>query len=310
MIQYLELLQKVLDNGIDGNDRTGVGTRSIFGEQLRFDLTKGFPAVTTKKLAWKSMASELLWFIEGSDDERRLAEIQFGTRNENKKTIWTANAQSDYWKPKAKFNGDVGKIYGVNWRKWERPAFFNASGIPENNDSTYIWSQNRSSYGLWEFPPAIDQLSNLLDGLKTDPTSRRHVLTAWNPANLDNVALPPCHMTTQFYVRNNEISCMMFQRSCDLFLGLPYNIASYALLTHMIAQVCGFIPKELIICIGDAHLYFSHFDQVNEQLQRVPYILPTLWLNSNITSIFNFTLDDIKLVDYDCHPTISAPMAV
>ena len=281
MQEYLTLLQKIISNGIKSDDRTGTGTISLFGEQLRFDLTKGFPAVTTKKLAWKSVVSELLWFIEGSNDERRLAEILHNTRDNNKTTIWTANANSAYWLPNAKFNGDVGRPYGVQWRNWAAP------------DGTYV-----------------DQLTQLITGIKHDPASRRHIITAWNPGELELMALPPCHMLAQFYVRNSRLSCHMYQRSADFPLGTPFNIASYALFTHMIAQVCELIPYELIISMGDSHIYNNQLPYVSEQLNRIPYTLPTLWLNSDIKDITKFTLDDIKLIDYKCHPHIKYPFSV
>lgn len=282
MEQYHSLLQDILSNGETKNDRTGVGTLSVFGRQLRFDLTKGFPAITTKKLAWKAVVGELLWFIEGSSDERRLAEITHGTR-EGVTTIWTPNAQAPYWKHKARFEGDLGKVYGVQWRKWE-PA---------------RWGS------------LIDQLSNLIEGIKQDPYSRRHILTAWNPGELNQMALPPCHILCQFNVsNNNEISCHMYQRSVDVFLGLPFNIASYSLFTHMIAQVCELKAKELVISTGDTHIYNDHIDQVKEQLTREEYPLPTLWLNSTITNIFQFSMNDIRLDNYQSHGPIKAKMAV
>jgi thymidylate synthase len=282
MKQYLDLLNKILEQGITSNDRTGIGTKSLFGEQIKFDLTTGFPAMTTKKLAWKSVVSELLWFIEGSNDERRLAEILYGTRDPSKITIWTANAISSYWKSKARFDGDVGKIYGYQWRNWQRPGYMGR----------------------------VDQLNNLILGLTTDPFSRRHILMAYNPGEIDMMALPPCHMMSQYYVRNGYLSCHMYQRSVDTFLGLSFNIASYSLLTHMIAQVCNLSAYELIISMGDVHIYNNHFEAVQEQLKRQPYQLPTLKLNSDIKDINKFTMDDIELVNYQYHPTIKAEMAV
>ena len=282
MKNYNELMAKVLDQGATSLDRTGVGTTSLFGEQLKFDLRNSFPAVTTKKLAWRAVVAELLWFIEGSRDERRLAEIQFGTTEESKKTIWTANADADYWKDKAKFPGDLGRVYGVQWRQWQKPR---------NNGS-------------------VDQLTNLIEGLKKDPTGRRHIISAWNPGELDKMALPPCHMMAQFYLRNNELSCQMYQRSMDTYLGGPFNIASYSLLTHMIAQVCGLGVGEFIHVIGDAHIYLNHIEQVKEQLSREPFPAPQLWLNPDISDITKFTMDDIKLLNYQSHPSLPAPMAV
>lgn len=287
MQSYLSLLNDILHHGIESTDRTGVGTISEFGTQLRFDLTKGFPAVTTKKLQFNAMKAELLWFIEGSCDERRLAEIQYGTRDDSKNTIWTANANADYWKDRAQYPGDLGRIYGVQWRDWRE---YNPGSV--------------SSF------TSHDQLKSLIENIKKDPDSRRHVLLAYNPGELHKMALPPCHMMTQFYVRNGEISCQMYQRSCDAFLGLPFNIASYALLTHMIAQVCDLTAKELIICIGDTHIYKDHIPAVKEQLHRSPYPLPSLWLNPSVTCLEKFKMEDIRLINYNHHPAITAKMAV
>ena len=281
MQNYLELLSKILEQGIESSDRTGVGTRSLFGEQLRFDLKQGFPAVTTKKLAWRSMVAELLWFIEGTGDERRLAEIQHGTRNPEKTTIWTANANADYWKPKARYEGDLGRVYGVQWRNWRK-----VDG--------------------WK---TVDQLRDLITGLKNDPNGRRHILTAWNPGELDEMALPPCHMMAQFYIRNNTLSCQMYQRSCDAFLGLPFNIASYALLTHLVAKTIGADVGELIITLGDVHIYTNHADAVQTQLSRTPHPLPKLSIAEHAT-IWTATLDDCELLEYKHDPTIRADMAV
>lgn len=276
MKQYHDLLEDILNNGERKDDRTGVGTISVFGRQLRFDLSKGFPAITTKKLAWKSVVSELLWFIEGTGDERRLAEILYGSRDIERSTIWTGNAQAAYWTPKARYDGDLGRVYGVQWRDWR----------------------------------GVDQLSNLIEGIKKDPNGRRHILTAWNVDELDQMALPPCHVLAQFYVSNGKLSCHMYQRSVDVFLGLPFNIASYALLTHMIAQVCDLKVGELIISTGDTHIYSNHVEQVNEQLSREEYPLPLLFLNPDIKSIDKFSMDAILLFDYKSHGTIKAEMAV
>ena len=274
---YLELLQDILENGETREDRTGVGTISVFGRQLRFNLEKGFPAVTTKKLAWKACKSELIWFLEGSGDERRLAKILHGTKDPVNTTIWTGNATAPYWEPKAKFSGDLGRVYGVQWRNWG----------------------------------GVDQIKNLIDGIKQDPYSRRHIVSAWNVDELDDMALPPCHVMSQFSVSNNgRLSCHMYQRSVDVFLGLPFNIASYALLTHMIAQVCGLRVGELIISTGDTHIYLNHREQVEEQLTRRPYPAPTLWLNPAITEIDRFSMDDIQLTNYESHASIKAEMAV
>jgi len=285
-LNYLELCERILETGILSEDRTGVGTLSLFGEQLRFDLRDGFPAVTTKKLMWRSVVAELIWFIEGSCDERRLAEIQFGTRDNTKKTIWSANATADYWLPKARFDGDLGRIYGVQWRNWRSPIF-------------------KGSYSFTE----TDQLKNLIEGLKTDPNSRRHIISAWNPGDLDKMALPPCHAFMQFYLRNNVLSCQMYQRSADVFLGVPFNIASYALFTHLIAKEIGAVAGELILTFGDVHIYNNHMNAVEEQLTRKPYDFPSLDI-SNVNSLYSFIVDDCKLVDYKSHATIKAEMAV
>ena len=282
MKQYLDLLQDILDNGELKDDRTGVGTYSVFGRHIRFDLRRGFPAITTKKLAWKACVGELLWFIEGSKDERRLAEITHGTKD-GTATIWTPNSLAPYWKSKAKFEGDVGRIYGVQWRRWRKP--FNGG--------------------------YVDQLEDLINSLKNNPHGRRHVLTAWNPGELDEMVLPPCHMMAQFYVtNNNELSCQMYQRSVDAFLGLPFNIASYALFTHMIAQVCGYRAKELIINMGDVHLYKNHIEQANIQLAREHLSSPSLVLNPDVKEIDKFTMNDIHLLNYKSHGIIKAEMAV
>lgn len=276
MQQYHQLLQDILDNGTQRSDRTGVGTLSVFGRQLRFDLRKGFPAITTKKLAWRAVVGELLWFIEGSGDERRLAEITHGTR-EGVTTIWTPNALAPYWKDRAQYEGDLGRVYGVQWRNWR----------------------------------GVDQLQQLVDGLKSDPTSRRHILSAWNVDELDAMALPPCHVLSQYWVNGNrELSCHMYQRSVDVFLGLPFNIASYALLTHLLAQVCGLKVGELVISTGDTHIYNNHIEQVQQQLQREEYPLPRLYLNYDVRDITKFTMNDIILDGYVSHASIKAPMAV
>jgi len=300
MKQYLELLKDILDNGEERTDRTSVGTISVFARQLKFDLRRGFPAITTKKLAWKAVVGELLWFIEGSSSERRLAEITHGTA-EGTVTIWTPNALAPYWKDKAKFKGDLGRIYGVQWRHWK-------SHIPEGEPDI------DDEYGKTWFDPIykeIDQLSILIEGIKKDPNSRRHILTAWNPGELDSMALPPCHVLCQFYVnKNKELSCHMYQRSVDAFLGLPFNIASYALLTHLIAQVCDLGVAELVISTGDTHIYTPHVEQVKEQLSRAPLVLPTLKINSTIKNIDDFIPESIELVDYKCYPAIKADMVV
>ena len=287
---YLNALKDILDNGDDRPDRTGVGTRGIFGLQMRFDLTEGFPAITTKKLAWKACVSELLWFIEGSGDEYRLREILHGSRYSEKKTIWTDNATAPYWVEKRlqRHPGDLGRVYGVQWRRWRKPLIRINKVVLQNHD----------------------QLLALIEGIKEDPYSRRHIISAWNPGELDFMALPPCHMMAQFYVNNGKLSCQMYQRSADMFLGVPFNIASYALFTHMIAQVCNLEVGDLIITIGDAHIYANHFDQVKEQLTREPLPLPTLKLNPEISVITDFEMEDITLEGYTSHEAIKAPMAV
>jgi thymidylate synthase len=287
---YLSSLKNILENGDDRPDRTDVGTRSIFGLQMRFNLEDGFPAITTKKLAWRAVVSELLWFIEGSGDELRLREILHGSRFSEKKTIWTDNAQAPYWVKKRlqRHPGDLGRVYGVQWRRWRKPLIRINKVVLQNHD----------------------QLLELISGLKEDPYSRRHIISAWNPGELDFMALPPCHMMAQFYVNNGKLSCQMYQRSADMFLGVPFNIASYALFTHMIAQVCNFEVGDLIITIGDAHIYANHFDQVKEQLAREPLPLPTLKLNPEISVITDFEMEDIELEGYQSHDAIKAPMAV
>lgn len=287
MKQYLDMLEKIMNEGIDSNDRTGVGTRSIFGQQIRFNLSEGFPLLTTKKMATKAIISELLWFIEGSTDERRLAEILYNDNRENlvgKKTIWTANA--DAQGAELGYRNDdlvkeLGPIYGSQWRNFTN-------------------SRNE----------IIDQLGELIEGLKNNPESRRHILTAWNPGEIKYMALPPCHMTSQFYVRNGVLSCQMHQRSADFFLGSPFNIASYSILTMMIAQVCGYDVGEFIYSIGDAHIYHNHFDQVREQLTRDPLPLPFMQIDPSVCGIDDFKMDSFTLLNYESHPAIKAPMAV
>lgn len=287
---YLDALKDILTTGEHRPDRTGVGTISKFGVQMRFDLRQGFPAITTKKLAWRAVVSELLWFIEGSGDELRLREILHGNRNSNKKTIWTDNATAPYWTSKRlqRHAGDLGRVYGVQWRKWRKPLIRINKVVLQNHD----------------------QLLELIDGIKKDPYSRRHIITAWNPGELDIMALPPCHMMAQFYVNDGKLSCQMYQRSADMFLGVPFNIASYALFTHMIAQVCNLSVGELIVVLGDAHIYENHVDQVKEQLEREPIALPFLQLNPNVGEITKFTMDDVTLINYNSHEAIKAPMAV
>lgn len=291
MKTYLEALKQVLDTGTERTDRTGTGTIGVFGMQQRYDLSKGFPAVTTKKLAWRAVVSELLWFIEGSGDEKRLREILHGSRASEKATIWTANATADYWQESGwpQYEGDLGRIYGVQWRDWQSPI--------GGEDDGYAVKR-------------VDQLRNLIEGIKKDPYGRRHILTAWNPGELDRMALPPCHCFAQFYVANGRLSCQMYQRSCDMFLGVPFNIASYALFTHMIAQVCDLEVGEFVHTLGDAHIYNNHVEQVREQLTREPLALPRLWLNPAVKKITDFTMADIRLDHYTSMEAIKAPMAV
>ncbi len=274
MRQYLDVLKKVMDEGVDREGRNG-NTRSLFGLQMRFNMADGFPAVTTKKLAWKAVKSELLWFIEGSNDDNRLKEL-----NTSERTIWTDNAEAPYWKAKAKFPGDLGRIYGVQWRAWRGP--------------------NKT----------VDQLAEVIEKIKTNPTDRRLIVTAWNPGEIDQMALPPCHMFMQFFVADGKLSLFMHQRSCDMFLGVPFNIASYSLLLHMVAQVTNLTPHEFVHSLGDTHIYADHFDAVKEQLTREPLPLPTLKLNPNVKNIDDFTMEDIELENYQSHPPIKAKMAV
>ena len=284
MKQYLDLLKNVLENGKLREDRTGVGTRSVFGRQVRFDLQKGFPLLTTKKMSIKSIIAELLWFIEGSTDERRLAEILFNKPRKdliNKKTIWTENANSEYWKSKANFEGDCGRIYGAQWRSWKN-----------KNDET------------------IDQLKNVIDSIKKDPASRRHLVVAFNPGELNEMSLPPCHVMFQFYIENNKLSCMWSQRSVDIPLGLPYNIASYAALTHLVAQCCNLNVGELIGSLGDCHIYENQIEGCMEQLIRKPTSLPSIILNPDIKDINDFKLSDIELVNYNSQGPIYFPFSV
>ncbi len=264
MKNYLDLLQRVMDEGTPKEDRTGVGTKSIFGWQMRFNLSKGFPLVTTKKVHLKSIIYELLWFLRGDTNIKYL--------NDNGVTIWNEWANE---------KGELGPVYGSQWRDWKR-----------------------------EDGSSIDQISNLIDSIKNSPDSRRHIVTAWNPAQVEMMALPPCHAIFQFYVANGALSCQLYQRSADLFLGVPFNIASYALLTMMVAQVCNLKPGEFIHTLGDAHIYNSHFDQVKLQLSREPRPLPQMEINPRIDSIFQFDYSHFSLVGYDPHPAIKAPIAV
>jgi thymidylate synthase len=295
MQQYEDLLRKILETNEQTTDRTGEGTLTLFGPQMEFDLQAGFPAVTTKQLAWKAMFSELLWFIEGSGDEKRLREILHGDKESTKPTIWTANAQAPYWLPKAQFEGDLGRVYGVQWRHWRKPV---ATGLVD--------AYGEPLYKMIE----VDQLANLIHDIKNNSDSRRLILNAWNVGEIDQMALPPCHVFSQFKVINGTLHCKMYQRSADFFLGVPFNIASYALFTHMLAQVCDLKAGKLVHTFGDAHIYLNHIDAVKEQLSRKAYALPTLYLNPEIRNIDDFTMNDAKLIDYQHHPAIKAPMAV
>src|SRR3989344_1104723 len=272
---YNDILKEIMDTGIDRKGRNGF-TRAVFAKQMRFNLENGFPAVTTKQLAFKAVKSELLWFIEGSSNDNRLKEL-----NGSERTIWTDNAEADYWKPKAKFAGDLGRIYGVQWRKWQTPD-----------------------------GKTVDQLANVIDKLKNNPGDRRLVVSAWNPGELDQMALPPCHMIFQFFAAKGKLSLHMLQRSCDMFLGVPFNIASYALLLSMVAQVVDMKPYECVLTLNDAHIYRAHFKAVKEQLKRKPLRLPKLWLNPKIKELAQFTMEDIKLENYQHHPPIKAKMIV
>ena len=304
MKQYHDALQAVLDQGTVRQDRTGTGTISVFGMQQRYDLSEGFPAVTTKRLAWRAVVSELLWFIEGSGDENRLREILHGSRASEKTTIWTANATAPYWQSRAQYPGDLGRVYGVQWRHWRTIKVREPGGsFVDEFGNSY-----RRTGGIQTLE--IDQLNQLIEGIKTDPYGRRHILTAWNPGELDSMALPPCHCFAQFYVADGRLSCQMYQRSCDMFLGVPFNIASYSLLTAMIAQVCNLKVGEFVHVLGDAHIYLNHVEQVKEQLSRELLPAPTLWLNPDIKDITRFTMADIRLDNYQSHPSILADMAV
>ena len=264
MKQYLDLLNRIMTEGAVKHDRTGVGTKSVFGHQMRFDLSAGFPLLTTKKVHLKSIIYELLWFISGNTN--------IGYLKEHGVTIW------DEW---ADENGDLGPVYGHQWRSWN------------------------SSSGK-----AVDQLSQVIDTISRNPDSRRMLVTAWNPSEVDKMALPPCHCLFQFYVADGKLSCQLYQRSVDTFLGVPFNIASYALLTMMIAQVCGLKPGEFIHTTGDTHIYLNHFDQVREQLSREPRPLPRMIINPEVKSIFDFKYEDFTLEGYDPWPAIKAPVAV
>ena len=278
MYQYLEAIQCIMDDGQDVSDRTGVGTRTIFGYQMRFDLMESFPAVTTKKLAWKSVVGELLWFLEGSTSDSRLAEITHGDKTKN--TIWTANANKQ-GKALGYTDGELGPVYGSQWRD------FNGDGV--------------------------DQIKTIIHQIKNDPDSRRIILSAWNPSQIDIMTLPPCHTMCQFRVINGSLSCQLYQRSADMFLGVPFNIASYSLLTHMMAQICNLRVGEFIWTGGDCHIYQNHFDQVKQQLERSPtrkhpmLVMPSF---DNLEQLLSTKTEDYKLMGYNPMDTIKAPMAV
>ncbi len=279
MKTYNDVLRRVMEEGSDRETRNGM-TRAMFAVQMRFNMTDGFPAVTTKKLAFKAVKSELLWFLAMKGKERASDE-DLKVLNGSERTIWTDNAESDYWKPKVKFHGDLGRIYGIQWRGWKSPD-----------------------------GKVVDQIDELIKKLKTSPYDRRLIVSAWNPGELDDMALPPCHMMFQCFVSGDKLSLHMVQRSCDMFLGVPFNIASYSLLLHMLAQVTGLKAHECILTLQDAHVYHDHFDAVKEQLSRDPMALPQLWLNPEVKDIDSFVMDDIKLENYQSHPPIKAKMAV
>ncbi len=264
MRQYLEIMNKVITEGVFKEDRTGTGTLSLFGHQMRFDLKKGFPLVTTKKIHLKSVIHELLWFLKGESNIKYLSD--------NGVKIWNEWANE---------KGELGPVYGVQWRHWKKT----------NGEE-------------------IDQIKDLIHNLKTNPYSRRHIVSAWNVGEIDQMALPPCHSFFQFYVSNNKLSCQLYQRSADIFLGVPFNIASYALLTMMVAQVCEMELGDFVHTLGDVHLYSNHLEQAKEQLSRTPFVLPTLKINPEVKDIFAFTYEDFSIENYQCHPHIKAEVAV
>lgn len=264
MRQYHDLLHRILDDGVAKEDRTGTGTLSVFGHQMRFDLTDGFPLVTTKKVHLKSVIGELLWFLRGSTNVRWLQERGI--------SIWDEWADDD---------GDLGPIYGYQWRSWPTP------------DGSHV-----------------DQIARVVESIRQNPDSRRHIVSAWNVADVEDMALPPCHTLFQFYVANGKLSCQLYQRSADVFLGVPFNIASYSLLTHMVAQVCGLDVGDFVHTLGDAHLYSNHLDQARIQLEREPRALPSLRLNPDRRSLDEFDIEDVEVLGYDPHPAIRAPIAV
>ncbi len=264
MKQYHDLMARVMDEGVDRSDRTGTGTRGVFGHQMRFNLADGFPMLTTKKLHLKSIVHELIWFLAGDTNIKYL--------QDNGVKIWDAWADE---------NGELGPVYGKQWRKWETPD-----------------------------GRVIDQMSNVIEAIKTNPYSRRHIVTAWNPAEVDHMALPPCHCLFQFHVANGKLSCQLYQRSADVFLGVPFNIASYALLTHMVADACKLEAGDFVHSFGDVHIYANHFEQVKLQLTRKPRPLPTLSLRSGVKSLYDYNFDDIIITGYKPHPHIAGKVAV
>ena len=287
MKQYHDLLKHILEHGTDKGDRTGTGTRSVFGYQMRFNLNEGFPLITTKKVHLKSVIHELLWFIKGDTNIKYL--------QENGVRIW------DEW---ADENGDLGPVYGKQWRRWEaldEDDFINL----DNSDDPVLGGR-----GLFYGKQSLDQLANIIERIKTKPDCRRLIVSAWNPADVDRMALPPCHTMFQFYVANGKLSCQLYQRSADVFLGVPFNIASYALLTHMVAQVTGLGVGEFVHTFGDVHIYSNHMEQVNLQLSREHRALPIMKLNPAVRNINEFKYEDFELVGYDPHPTIKAQVAV
>ena len=310
MQQLHELYKKILNEGTLSDDRTGTGTIKLIGQQMRFDLNEGFPATTTKRLAWKAMTSELLWFLEGSQDERRLCEILHGTRDDSKRTIWTDNYLNQ-GRALGYTAGNLGPVYGKQWREWEDVAIVPAI-YPEIVKHTSMGYElvERTTSGLYIMKRTIDQIADLLDGLANDPNGRRHILSAWNVGEIDKMALPPCHSFSQFFVLDGKLSCQLYQRSADMFLGVPFNIASYSLLTHMLAQVLGLGVGEFIWTGGDCHIYQNHIDQVHEQLSRTPKELPKLVMDTSVLDIDSFTMSSFKLENYNPDATIVAPMAV
>jgi thymidylate synthase len=302
--QYLDLVERILSFGENRKDRTGTGTRGLFGERLQIDVSKDFPLLTTKFVPFKAVLSELLWFLEGSGDERRLAEILHGTRDPEKKTIWSPNAEGTtgaVYKPE--YSGDLGRVYGVQWRSWTTNTIVHASDdiVDHSNGATTMYHASVQT-------KKIDQLAEAIWKLKNNPTDRRIIITAWNPGELDQMALPPCHMFMQFYLTNDKVlHCQMYQRSVDTFLGLPFNIASYAALMYIIANEVGATPGILTMCLGDTHLYSNSMEAAKELFTRTPYPLPTMTIRKGAT-IDSLTMADFTLHDYQSHSRIFVPM--